>query len=52
MGKETGFLEIDRSDRTYADPAERLKHYKEFVIPHDPATLQGQASRCMNCGIP
>jgi len=52
MGKETGFLEIDRSDRTYADPAERLKHYKEFVIPHDPATLQGQAARCMNCGIP
>ena len=52
MGKETGFLEIDRNDRTYADPAERLKHYKEFVIPHDPATLQGQAARCMNCGIP
>jgi len=52
MGKETGFLELDRKDRTYADPAERLKHYKEFVIPHEPGALRAQASRCMNCGIP
>ncbi|MEZ5696997.1 MAG: glutamate synthase subunit beta [Sphingomonadaceae bacterium] len=52
MGKETGFLEHDRQDRTYADPAERLKHYKEFVIPHAEPALKTQASRCMNCGIP
>ena len=52
MGKETGFLEIERQDRSYADPAERVKHYKEFVIPHDEGALQMQASRCMNCGIP
>jgi len=52
MGKETGFLELDRKDRTYADPAERLQHYKEFVIPHSEDGLRGQASRCMNCGIP
>ncbi|GGD71669.1 glutamate synthase subunit beta [Croceicoccus mobilis] len=52
MGKETGFLELDRQDRTYEAPTERLQHYKEFVIPHDPQALQGQASRCMNCGIP
>ncbi|GAO54863.1 glutamate synthase subunit beta [Novosphingobium sp. MD-1] len=52
MGKATGFLEVDRKDRTYDSPAERLKHYREFVIPHDAAGLQGQASRCMNCGIP
>ena len=52
MGKATGFLEIDRKDRTYDAPAERLKHYREFVIPHDDAGLKGQASRCMNCGIP
>jgi len=52
MGKETGFLELDRKDRTYADPKERLKHYKEFVIPHEPGALRAQASRCMNCGIP
>jgi len=52
MGKETGFLELDRQDRTYADPKERLKHYKEFVIPHAEPALKAQASRCMNCGIP
>ncbi|MFK4004491.1 glutamate synthase subunit beta [Qipengyuania sp. NPDC077563] len=52
MGKETGFLEYEREDRTYADPAERLKSYKEFVIPHERGALQKQAARCMNCGIP
>jgi len=52
MGKETGFLEVDRQDRTYADPKERLNHYREFVIAHEPDRLQLQASRCMNCGIP
>ncbi|WP_310530816.1 glutamate synthase subunit beta [Novosphingobium sp.] len=52
MGKETGFLELDRQDRTYADPRERLTHYKEFVIPHAEPALKAQASRCMNCGIP
>jgi glutamate synthase (NADPH/NADH) small chain len=52
MGKETGFLEYERKDRTYADPAERLKHYKEFVIPHSEPDLRLQAARCMNCGIP
>ena len=52
MGKETGFLELDRQERTYADPRERVAHYREFVIPHGEGELRGQASRCMNCGIP
>ena len=52
MGKETGFLELDRQDRTYADPQERVHHYHEFVIPPEQGALQAQASRCMNCGIP
>ena len=52
MGKETGFLEFERKDRTYADPAERLKNYKEFTLPLGEKELRTQASRCMNCGIP
>ena len=52
MGKETGFLELDRQDRTYADAGERVKHYNEFVITHAEPALKAQASRCMNCGIP
>jgi glutamate synthase (NADPH/NADH) small chain len=52
MGKETGFLELDREDRTYEDPKKRLKNYKEFVVPLPDDKLKKQASRCMNCGIP
>jgi len=52
MGKETGFLELDRQDRTYGDAKERVNHYKEFVIPMAEPALRAQASRCMNCGIP
>ncbi len=52
MGKETGFLEVDRQDRTYEDPAERVKNYREFVVPMGEDSLREQASRCMNCGIP
>ncbi len=52
MGKETGFLEYEREDRTYLDPAERLKNYKEFTVPQSEEALRKQAARCMNCGIP
>jgi len=33
MGKITGFLEIDRLDRTYDKPQERIRTYREFVRP-------------------
>jgi glutamate synthase (NADPH/NADH) small chain len=52
MGKETGFLEVDREDRTYEDPRQRIRDYKEFTIPPPEDKLKKQASRCMNCGIP
>ena len=52
MGKETGFLEYDRLERTYLDPQERLTNYKEFTLPLSEDELRQQAARCMNCGIP
>ena len=52
MGKDTGFLEIERQDFGYADPKERVRHYREFMIPHSEDGLKNQAARCMNCGIP
>jgi glutamate synthase (NADPH/NADH) small chain len=52
MGKPTGFLEIERHDRGYEPPAERLKTWKEFVRPLPGADVSKQASRCMDCGIP
>ena len=52
MGKDTGFLEIDRRDRDYEPPSKRLKTWREFVNPLPDADLSRQAARCMNCGIP
>ena len=52
MRKDTRFLELDRRERDYLDPTERLNNYREFVVQPDDATLQAQASRCMDCGIP
>ena len=52
MGKETGFLEYERHDRGYLDPKERVRNYKEFVVPLAEGELRTQAARCMNCGIP
>ncbi|HEY0440473.1 MAG TPA: glutamate synthase subunit beta [Xanthobacteraceae bacterium] len=52
MGKVTGFLEIDRQDRRYKPASDRIRHYKEFVIPLSEEATRGQAARCMNCGVP
>ncbi|MCC0057191.1 MAG: glutamate synthase subunit beta [Rhodobiaceae bacterium] len=52
MGKVTGFLEIDRRDRRYAPASDRVRHYKEFVIPLSEEATRDQAARCMDCGIP
>jgi len=52
MGKTTGFLEFERTERGYIKPEERLKNYKEYVTPLPEAELTKQAARCMNCGIP
>jgi glutamate synthase (NADPH/NADH) small chain len=52
MGKVTGFLEFERTDRKYAPVEERLRHYREFVLPLPDPELKTQAARCMNCGIP
>ena len=52
MGKPTGFLEIERHDRGYEKPGERVKNFKEFMKPLPAAELTGQAARCMDCGIP
>ena len=52
MGKPTGFMEFERVDRKYKPVEERVKHWKEFVVPLSEADTKTQASRCMDCGIP
>jgi glutamate synthase (NADPH/NADH) small chain len=52
MGKPTGFLEFERHDRVYEPVEDRIKNYREFVVPLSEQDLRNQAARCMNCGIP
>jgi glutamate synthase (NADPH/NADH) small chain len=52
MGKITGFLEIERHDRSSEKPEARVHNYLEFVRPLPTAEVSQQAARCMDCGIP
>jgi glutamate synthase (NADPH) small chain len=52
MGKITGFLEFERNDRHYEPVEERIKHWREFVLPLPEADSRTQAARCMDCGVP
>ena len=52
MGKVTGFLEIDRRESKYQPASDRIRHFREFVLPMDEKDVREQASRCMDCGIP
>ncbi len=52
MGKITGFLEYERSDRDYEPVEERIKHWREFTLPLPEEENKKQAARCMDCGIP
>jgi len=52
MGKVTGFLEYERLEEGYAPVAQRLKHYKEFVIGLGAEEAKVQGARCMDCGTP
>ncbi len=52
MGKITGFLEFERTDRHYQPVEERIKHWGEFVLPLPDEDNKKQAARCMDCGIP
>ncbi len=52
MGKITGFLEIDRQERRNRPAADRVRSYREFIIPLSETDVARQAARCMDCGIP
>jgi len=52
MGKPTGFKEITRRDRPYEPISQRVRHWREFVLPLPEPELSKQGARCMDCGIP
>ena len=52
MGKVTGFMEFDRVEEGYTPVAERVGHYREFVIGLNTSQAKQQGARCMDCGTP
>jgi len=52
MGDIRGFLKFGRQLPTRRPVPVRLLDWNEVYEPFDRETLQDQASRCMNCGIP
>jgi len=52
MTNPTGFLTIDRRDRTYRPVRERVNDWNDVVTPLPDAEVRRQAERCMDCGVP
>ena len=52
MGKDTGFLEIQREQPTRRKPDERVKDWFEIYEPFAEQKQRDQGARCMDCGVP
>ena len=52
MGHVTGFLDHARLTGPYLPPAQRVKNWREFLLPLPEEELRWQGARCMDCGIP
>jgi ferredoxin len=52
MGNPKGFLKLSREEEDERPVEERVQDWRELVVPATDAQLRGQASRCMDCGIP
>ena len=52
MGKPTGFKEFVRELPRKEAVADRVRHYREFVMPLPEEGVKKQAARCMDCGVP
>jgi len=52
MGDPRGFLKIERAKEKDRAVDERIKDWRELVVPATDEDVRAQASRCMDCGIP
>jgi glutamate synthase (NADPH) small chain len=52
VAKITGFLEYTREVAERRPPAERIQDWFEIYRPFPEPSLQTQAARCMDCGVP
>ncbi len=52
MGKPTGYIDYMRELPRERSPKERIMDWDEFRLDLDEESLQRQAARCMDCGVP
>jgi glutamate synthase (NADPH) small chain len=52
MGKVTGFIEFKRDKQPYRPVEERVRDWRQVMMPWPADRLQKQGARCMDCGIP
>jgi glutamate synthase (NADPH/NADH) small chain len=52
MGKPTGFIEFKREKQPYRPADERIRDWRQVMLPWSTETLKRQGARCMDCGIP
>ena len=52
MGKDTGFLEIDREQPKRRAIEDRVKDWFEIYEPFGEEKQREQGARCMDCGVP
>jgi glutamate synthase (NADPH) small chain len=52
MGDPRGFLKHERHKDKERPVEERVRDWREIVIPSSDENLRTQASRCMDCGVP
>jgi glutamate synthase (NADPH/NADH) small chain len=52
VGDVKGFMKHGRKHHSNEPPAERLKHYNEFLVVLSEEEVRTQGARCMDCGIP
>ncbi len=52
MANPTGFIDFPRVENEHRPVEERLRDWREIDLPLAEKTLNQQAARCMDCGIP
>ncbi|MBN2120195.1 MAG: glutamate synthase subunit beta [Candidatus Omnitrophica bacterium] len=52
MGDPRGFIKHKRHKTDYRPSCERVKDYKDVVVPRPEEKSKEQALRCMDCGVP
>ena len=52
MGKVTGFIEFRRGKQPYRPVVQRVRDWRQVMLPWPEDKLKQQGARCMDCGIP